>query len=37
MKALLQGDPEAAQQLVQGAMQNDEASAKLIQDILKAE
>lgn len=37
MQALLQGDPEAAQKLVQGAMQQDEASAKLIQDILQAE
>lgn len=37
MKALLQGDPAAAQQLVQSAMQKDEASAKLIQNILEAE
>lgn len=37
MQALLQGDPEAAQQLVQAAMQKDEASAKLIQNILQAE
>jgi hypothetical protein len=37
MKALLQGDPAAAQQLVQAAMQKDEASAKLIKNILEAE
>lgn len=36
MQALLQGDPEAAQQLVQAA-QKDEASAQLITNILEAE
>lgn len=38
MRALLQGDPAAAQQLVQVAAQNPKSSAaKLIQDILEAE
>lgn len=37
MKALLQGDPAAAQQLVQSAMQKDAASTKLIKNILEAD
>lgn len=37
MKALLQGDPAAAQQLVQSAMQQDAASAELIKNIFEAE
>lgn len=37
MKALLQGDPAAAQQLVQSAMQKDAASAELIKNIFEAE
>lgn len=38
MRALLQGDPAAAQQLVQVAVQNPKSSAaKLVQDILDAE